>query len=340
MPYASPSAAPLLLGSDEDATSSAGVQALLGKFMGFINSEVAVLYQLARDGRSDQISACGLEAAHLIARPGKGGFVGRAPYLDRAVLEPLDAVHDAGLIAMGPSPLSWAVAAPVSLETGVGGALIAGFETAPSDRARALWAANSYAALIGLWQQAPAALDGLLPPARHDALTGCLTYDALLDELTREVNRSARGGLDLSICFIDLDGFKAINDRHGHLRGNEVLAHVAAIIRGGVRSCDSVGRYGGDEFVAILPQADECRARQLAARLRATIAAANIRSLDDLLTTSVGVAAWTADLSASELLDLADGALLAAKGRRTAVTSVSHGRLGDKCRATRSHARV
>ena len=109
--------------------------------------------------------------------------------------------------------------------------------------------------------------------ARRDALTGCLSYGAIRQELIREIRRAARHGRSVSCCFIDLDRFKAVNDHHGHLHGSRVLASVAAALGEGVRDGDSLGRYGGDEFVALLPDTDEAAAFVLAERLRARIAA-------------------------------------------------------------------
>ncbi|MFL5822165.1 MAG: GGDEF domain-containing protein [Solirubrobacteraceae bacterium] len=198
--------------------------------------------------------------------------------------------------------------------------MIAGFVKPPQDRMLVLWATASYAALIALCVQDPGLL-GRLGASRRDGLTGCLTYHATRDELDCEINRSARGDLPLSVCFIDLDDFKKVNDIHGHLLGNEVLAEVAEILRNGVRSFDTVGRYGGDEFVAILPQTHRCSAQALAERLRSQLATTPHRSLLRPLTASTGVAEWVPGTTSEQLLAAADAALLSAKGRRTGVNT-------------------
>jgi diguanylate cyclase (GGDEF)-like protein len=192
--------------------------------------------------------------------------------------------------------------------------LVAGFSTPPPDRALTLWRSEACAATLGLCLHQPGALDALFQTDRHDMLTGCLTYGAVRQELDREINRSARASLPLSLCFIDLDGFKRINDWHGHLRGNEALADVGRVLRNSVRSYDTVGRFGGDEFIAILPETTEPYARQLAERLRSRIAAATISS-GERLTASVGAAQWVAGTTAEQLLAHADQALLLAKAR-------------------------
>ena len=129
---------------------------------------------------------------------------------------------------------------------------------------------EAYARLAALCLHDPGTLDGLLSAARRDALTGCLSYGALRKELEREIHRAARHGRDVSCCFVDLDGFKLVNDQHGHLHGSRVLARVAAALAKGMRDGDTLGRYGGDEFVAVLPDTDEDAAATLAERLRET----------------------------------------------------------------------
>ena len=162
-------------------------------------------------------------------------------------------------------------------------------------------------------------LDGLFTAARRDALTGCLSYGAIRQELIREIRRAARHGRSLSCCFIDLDRFKAVNDNHGHLHGSRVLASVAAALGEGVRDGDSLGRYGGDEFVALLPDTDEAAAFVLAKRLRARIAALEPSGTDDTVDASIGVAQWLPGSSAESMLAAADDALRAAKALGGAV---------------------
>ena len=222
---------------------------------------------------------------------------------------------DSSLIHANSPRLTHAAVMPVRLATELGGHLIAGFTTAPQDRTLTLWSGECYAAAIALCLHDPGALDGLIAAAQRDELTGCLTYEGTLRELDRELNRSARGGLALSVCFIDLDGFKRVDDEHGHLRGNEILALVGGILRDGVRGSDTVGRYGGDEFIAILPQTNEADARQLAHRLRSRLASTPIPSLQRSLTASIGVAQWSPGTPREDLLAAADGAQLRAKAR-------------------------
>ncbi len=292
------------------------LERLNANFARTLQSQAVLLYQLADGGQPAAIlSSWGAQVPRGPTPTGQSAFVDRAQSLTGAVLEPLDRDRDAELVQAGRPPLRYAVAAPVRARTGPNSVLIAGFANQPPDPACTVWAAGRYASLVELHVSLPGALDGLLTVARTDVLTGCLTFDAIRYELAREINRSARAGLALSVCFIDLDGFKQVNDVYGHPRGNEVLSQTARVVREGVRSCDTVGRYGGDEFVAILPQTSESEARHLARRMQSLIASAQLPGLGRQLTASVGVAGWHADLSAEQLLALADNALLAAKAR-------------------------
>jgi diguanylate cyclase (GGDEF)-like protein len=306
--------------------SNRNLDVLMGNFARVLNSEVAFYCQLDGEGQPPElVCSWGLGAPQgLLPRPGEGGFVGRALGAQRAALEPLHRDHDAFLISAAEGvQLTHAAGAPVRLATGPAGTLIAGFSAPPPDDAPILWATESCAAMLGLCLHQPETLDGLFATARVDSLTGCLSYASLRYELAREINRSTRGGLSLSVCFIDLDSFKRVNDQHGHLRGNQVLAEVAQILRRGVRSCDTVGRFGGDEFVAILPQTGEAAALQLAERLRSLIGTASASGFPQPLSASIGVAEWKPGITTAVLLHQADTAMLLAKAQAGGVISAS-----------------
>lgn len=316
------------------AGDRARLDVLIRNFAHGLHSEMALLCQLGRGSDPEVIFAWGTDGAPeaiVSARSRwtrREGFVSRALAQGRPAFEKLDPARDAGLINATPRvPLTHAAAAPLSIPDEPPSGLIAGFASPPEDLFATLSAAESYAELMALCLKHPAMLDGLLE-AREDGLTGCLSYDSSVHELTREINRSARGGDALSCCFIDLDHFKRVNDRHGHIHGNRVLAEVAQILRAGVRSCDTIGRYGGDEFIAIFPQTTESEARMLAERLRATIAGAQIAGVDEPITASIGVAEWTPGTTAEQLLLQADNALLAAKARETGIVTDSDASTG------------
>jgi diguanylate cyclase (GGDEF)-like protein len=199
---------------------------------------------------------------------------------------------------------------------GVAGAVCAGFRDPPTlpDRT-AVWLVESHAALAALCLEEPAGFRRLLASALVDGLTGCLTYNRLREALDEEINRARRHGRQLSCCFLDLDEFKRINELYGHPGGNRVLGVVGRALRSGVRSSDRVGRYGGDEFVVVLPESDAARATRLGNRLRARIEQATADLTGERVSASVGVAEWRPAWSADELLARADAALARAKER-------------------------
>ncbi len=153
--------------------------------------------------------------------------------------------------------------------------------------------------------------------ARTDSLTGLLNHGAIQMRTSEEIWRSQRAERPFACLLCDLDNFKPINDRHGHLIGDEILKRVATALSEEFRPYDGIARYGGDEFVVILPDSDEADALAASDRLRACVdrAAENFKDLGLPVTVSVGVAQWTEPQTAGELLDRADRALLLAKRR-------------------------
>ena len=155
--------------------------------------------------------------------------------------------------------------------------------------------------------------------AAIDDLTGLFNPRFLAQTLRREVKRSVRTGRPLSLLFVDLDGFKGINDRHGHLYGSRALVEAAARIQAAARETDLVARYGGDEFALVLPETDQDGSIHVAQRVRERIAEQGFLAEDGIdyrLTASVGVATLP-DVASTpeELLAAADAAMYAVKAR-------------------------
>lgn len=140
--------------------------------------------------------------------------------------------------------------------------------------------------------------------ARTDALTGLLNRRAFLDEFERESARTARDGSQLCMLLMDLDYFKQINDRHGHRTGDAVLCSVAEVLRTSLRRGDLVGRLGGEEFAALLPQTTEFQAGMLAERLRERVETQAIAAdgAPVSITASFGIAAWQGSYESLEVL--------------------------------------
>jgi diguanylate cyclase (GGDEF)-like protein len=150
--------------------------------------------------------------------------------------------------------------------------------------------------------------------AATDALTGLANHRSVGDTLNRMVAQASRTKAPLAAIMFDLDHFKHVNDIHGHAKGDEVLATVAAVVRSNVRESDFLGRYGGEEFVVLLPSTSHDGAAMLAEKLRRSIEELEVPDLDRRLSASFGVAAMPRDaVNGEQLLRAADRALYAAK---------------------------
>jgi diguanylate cyclase (GGDEF)-like protein len=155
-----------------------------------------------------------------------------------------------------------------------------------------------------------------------DPLTGVLNRRYLYDRLKDEVARSERHGHQLSLLMLDLDGFKQCNDTFGHLFGDRILKGIAETLLSTVRSIDIVARYGGDEFMIILPETAEPVAVEIAERLRNNVAKQSVRPEDtagsgpSTLTASIGIVCYPVHGKTIEgLLENVDKALYHAKNK-------------------------
>jgi diguanylate cyclase (GGDEF)-like protein len=171
--------------------------------------------------------------------------------------------------------------------------------------------------IVELHGQLIAAREALREQATTDSLTGLANRRTILEALGKELERCRRSAAACAILFVDLDHFKQVNDTHGHSAGDEVLRQSASTMRAILRPYDLVGRYGGEEFVVVLPQCDAAGARAAAERLRACVAetAIAVGGASVRVTCSLGIAVgdsrngWDREL----LLNAADAALYRAK---------------------------
>ncbi len=165
-------------------------------------------------------------------------------------------------------------------------------------------------------QQAKADREKLERLANFDSLTGLYNRRAILDKLDELINLANRYKEDFSLSMLDIDNFKKVNDRYGHLTGDEVLEKIAVLIRRNIRETDIVGRYGGEEFIIILPKTNLSSAWVVAERLRNIIEKAELKdSAGNAFTIAVsqGLVGWERDEDAASLISRADAALYKAK---------------------------
>jgi two-component system cell cycle response regulator len=162
--------------------------------------------------------------------------------------------------------------------------------------------------------------------AAHDPLTGVWNRGAILETFHRELERAARSQSAVGVLLLDVDHFKTINDTHGHLAGDGVLREVTQRVIKAVRAYDSVGRYGGEEFLIVLPGCSRGQIQQSAERIRSSIDNGPVLVNGEAIsvTGSIGAAVTTGGLTSdTEMLAAADVALYQAKeiGRNRSVVS-------------------
>lgn len=164
-------------------------------------------------------------------------------------------------------------------------------------------------------------IENLRDAAVIDPLTGCYNRREFESQLRRLVAAATRYRHKLSVFMFDLDHFKAVNDTHGHLAGDQVLKEVSLLVRENMRRGDLLARYGGEEFIAILPETDKLKAMELADRLRTKISALRIpfNGTSLRVTASFGVSELIPNSDMSRIVEDADTMLYKAKlnGRNT-----------------------
>ena len=191
------------------------------------------------------------------------------------------------------------------------------YVTKPFDRHELQVRLRAGKRLVDTQAELLAAREALREQATRDSLTRIWNRNSILEMLGRELARGSREKSSLGVIIVDLDGFKSINDHHGHLAGDAVLREATRRIESGMRQYDSIGRYGGEEFLVLLPGCDAVNSLNQAERLRKQLALAEMR-VDDTsisITASFGVTAVACTLvdSPESVIRRADEALYLAK---------------------------
>jgi two-component system cell cycle response regulator len=170
--------------------------------------------------------------------------------------------------------------------------------------------------------------DELAVQATHDALTGLWNRRASMETLARELSRANRENRNVGLILADLDHFKQINDTYGHLAGDQVLQTVAQRLKGALRTYDTVGRYGGEEFLMIFPGCDEEALLRRAEHLRASVDREPVRTPEAEISVSISLGATVAHgaMPRDQILRTADEALYRAKrsGRNRVELATKH----------------
>jgi two-component system cell cycle response regulator len=202
------------------------------------------------------------------------------------------------------------------------GAIRAGadaFLTEPIDPQELQLQLHAGSRIVELQQALIAARETLRAQASYDSLTGLWNRRVILDILDREVARSRREGKSLGVLLVDLDNFKEVNDTYGHMVGDVVLRGAAKRMLSLVRVYDSVGRYGGEEFLIVLPGCNVQAVLGVAERLRAGMAHSDIRTAVGAIRLTISLGAvvinHTEEAHANSFLQAADEALYLAKAR-------------------------
>jgi diguanylate cyclase (GGDEF)-like protein len=196
-----------------------------------------------------------------------------------------------------------------------GASLLERHSTVPSQMLGPLLVTGaSVAVLVSLRERLERERDSARASARSDPLTGVANRRAMLERIYYEIARHARTGRSFTVLVLDLDGFKQLNDRFGHLAGDDLLREVARAVQLAIRDQDTLARMGGDEFCVLAPETSSAGARTLATR--ATEAVSRVTVGIETLGASAGAAMFPADgRTAATLLNAADQRLLDAKRR-------------------------
>ncbi len=176
--------------------------------------------------------------------------------------------------------------------------------------------------IVELQSELLATQAALREQATHDSLTRVYNRSSIFEVLDRELRRAEREGLMVGVALLDIDFFKSVNDTYGHLAGDAVLREAARRIKGSIRAYDSIGRYGGEEFLIVLPGCDEVCTASQSERIRRALASEPMPISEDshsdtslALTASFGstTAPPGLKLTAEQLLQIADECLYEAK---------------------------
>lgn len=297
--------------------AEAGLARLIERFGCDLGAEAAALVTASQHGEAPRVRSSWMPESAEPEAPIALAYeelLARALSSDEVVVEPIH-FHPIWHWTRESAEEGCALVVPVRGGRGVRGSLFAALGGPPEDVdrvERAIQIATDYAGLAAVCLRDATEIDDLRELALRDALTGCLNRAATLAELSREFARSERHGRPLCVAFVDIDRFKRVNDAHGHLVGDRILRQIADALRGATRQYDTVGRFGGDEFLVLMPETRSAEGTRAAQRL--VEAVGDIRVDGSSMSASFGIAEWEPGKGTIDILQEADRVLLGAKG--------------------------
>jgi len=304
----------LTLLGDTAASADAVFRALARELLALPSAEEVHVYHLSRDEREDLVDVYMFEGdgrvSYLLGRGDRPPGVGWVAQMPRSLLiaDPAEIAERVPRLAETGSA-TCALLLPLLERGEVEAVVMLVRRVAPPFDQRSV-------DLAGMLVDQAATVLALVrarAEAGTDAVAGCMNHRAMRRRLDEEIGRAARAGTPLSCILIDLDDFKSVNDVHGHQAGDAVLREVVDALVGEFRAFDRVARYGGDEFVVILPNADLRNAAAAASRALEQMRAISTAHGDSGISASIGVAEWHAPMSTDDLLHACDLALLRSK---------------------------
>ena len=268
------------------------LQTLSAEVSQAFEADVVLVYLSDDQGGMRVVAGAGLPAAALDLRSASGGLIGCVRAAGEArVSQPFDG--EAPVALPGLPELRSGLAAPIRPRRDVEGVVLVGYH---GDR----WIAggdvellSAFADLAGIAQRNADDHAAARRAASLDSLTGCLNHGAFQSRLREEITRAERSESALTLVLVDLNDFKAANDRFGHPIGDAVLCGVADGLRSAVRVYDRVARYGGDEFAILLPAIEEATARSVVDRALGALGEVKLPD-GTAVSATAGLAHWRA----------------------------------------------
>jgi diguanylate cyclase (GGDEF)-like protein len=294
-----------------------GLARLIERFGRDLGAEAAALVIAPQDGESPRVRSSWTPKPAEVETPVALAYqdvLARALGSDEVVVEPIR-FHPIWHWTRESADEGFALVVPVRGGRGARGGLFAALGRSAEDLDGAVEIASDYAALAAVCLRDATEVDEIRELASRDALTGCLNRAATLAEISREFARCERHRRRLCVCFLDIDQFKRVNDVHGHLVGDRVLHQIGDALRGATRRYDTVGRFGGDEFLVVMPETEGAEAERVARRL--VEAVGDVRVDGSAMSASFGISEWEPGKGTNDILQEADRVLLGAKGAPT-----------------------